>query len=158
MLTDFVAFAPFISIIDSASFRVIVSKLPVKTKIFPDIIHNYLKLQLANKRQGNHKTKGRSEVKGRSKKPFGQKGTGNARQGSSKPPHFRGGGIAFGPVVRDHSFKLNKKERKLAIRCTLSEKLKNKIVTQIIQYSEFYRAEEYHQNYLNKNNISSCGL
>ena len=102
-----------------------INDLIFSSKIFPDIIHNYLKFQLANKRGGNHKTKGRSEVRGKSKKPFGQKGTGNARQGSSKPPHFRGGGIAFGPVVRDHSFKLNKKERKLAIRCTLSEKLKN---------------------------------
>ena len=96
-----------------------------QTKIFPDIIHNYIRYQMAKNRQGSHKTKGRSEVKGRSKKPFSQKGTGNARQGSSKGPHFRGGGISFGPVVRDHSIKLNKRERKLALRCAFSEKIKN---------------------------------
>jgi len=92
--------------------------------IFPDIIHNYLKFQMRKHRTGNHKTKNRKEVKGKSKKPFSQKGTGNARQGSSKAPHFRGGGVAFGPVVRDHSIKLNKKEKKLAIKCALSEKVK----------------------------------
>ena len=95
------------------------------SKIFPDLIHNYIKFQMSKKRSGNHKTKVRSEVKGRSKKPFSQKGTGNARQGSSKGPHFRGGGISFGPLVRDHSIKLNKKERKLALKCALSSKLKN---------------------------------
>ena len=60
-------------------------------KVFPDIIHQYIRYQNAKSRQGSHKTKTRSEVSGRSKKPFAQKGTGNARQGSSKPPHFRGG-------------------------------------------------------------------
>lgn len=95
------------------------------TKIYPDIIHNYIKYQMAKKRTGNRKTKSRSEVKGKAKKPFSQKGTGNARQGSSKGPHFRGGGVSFGPVVRDHSIKLNKKERKLALKCALSEKIKN---------------------------------
>jgi len=95
------------------------------SKIFPDLIYNYVKFQMSKKRSGNHKTKVRSEVKGRSKKPFSQKGTGNARQGSSKGPHFRGGGVSFGPLVRDHSIKLNKKERKLALKCALSSKLKN---------------------------------
>ena len=94
-------------------------------KIFPDIINSYIKYQLSNKRSGNHKTKNRSEVKGRAKKPFSQKGTGNARQGGTKAPHFRGGAISFGPVVRDHSIKLNKKEKKLALKCALSEKYKN---------------------------------
>ncbi|MBI28432.1 MAG: 50S ribosomal protein L4 [Pelagibacteraceae bacterium] len=97
--------------------------------IFPDIIHSYLRFQTAKKREGNHKTKTRNEVRGKSKKPFSQKGTGNARQGSSKAPHFRGGGIAFGPVVRDHSIKLNKKQKKLALKCVLSEKFKrNEVV------------------------------
>ena len=95
------------------------------SRIFPDLIHNYIKFQMSKKRSGNHKVKVRSEVKGRSKKPFSQKGTGSARQGSSKGPHFRGGGISFGPLVRDHSIKLNKKERKLALKCALSSKLKN---------------------------------
>ena len=74
-------------------------------------------------RQGTHKTKSRSEVSGRAKKPFSQKGTGNARQGSSKPPHFRGGATSMGPTPRDHSFSINKKEKKLALKSALSSKL-----------------------------------
>ena len=93
-------------------------------KVFPDVIHQYIRYQNAKSRQGSHKTKSRSEVSGRSKKPFSQKGTGNARQGSSKPPNFRGGAVAMGPVNRDYSFSLNKKEKKLALKSTLSSKLK----------------------------------
>ena len=92
-------------------------------KTLPDLIHQYIRYQNAKSRQGSHKTKSRSEVNGKSKKPFSQKGTGNARQGSSKPPNFRGGAVAMGPVVRDHSFSLNKKEKKLALKSALSEKL-----------------------------------
>ncbi len=91
-------------------------------KVLPDLIHQYIRFQNAKSRQGSHKTKTRSEVSGRSKKPFSQKGTGNARQGSSKPPHFRGGATSMGPVNRDHSFSLNKKEKKLAIKSALSSK------------------------------------
>lgn len=94
-------------------------------KVFPDLIHQYIRYQNAKSRQGSHKTKTRSEVSGRSKKPFAQKGTGNARQGSSKPPHFRGGATSMGPQNRDHSFSLNKKEKTLALRCVLSSKAKN---------------------------------
>ncbi len=89
----------------------------------PDLVHQYIRYQNAKSRQGSHKTKSRSEVNGRSKKPFSQKGTGNARQGSNKPPNFRGGAISMGPVNRDHSFNLNKKERKLALRSALSTKV-----------------------------------
>ena len=92
-------------------------------KIFPDLIHQYIRYQNAKSRQGSHKTKTRSEVSGRSKKPFSQKGTGNARQGSSKPPHFRGGATSMGPVNRDHSFSLNKKEKLLALKSALSSKM-----------------------------------
>ena len=92
-------------------------------KIFPDIIHNYLKYQRSKNRTGNHKVKGRSEVRGKSKKPFSQKGTGNARQGSSKPPHFRGGATSMGPVNRDYSISLNKKEKVLALKSALSSKM-----------------------------------
>ena len=91
-------------------------------KTYPDIIHQYIRYQNAKSRQGTHKTKTRSEVNGRAKKPFAQKGTGNARQGSSKPPHFRGGAVSMGPVNRDHSFNLNKKEKKLALKSALSSK------------------------------------
>ena len=91
-------------------------------KKLPDIIHQYIRYQNAKSRQGSHKTKSRSEVSGRSKKPFSQKGTGNARQGSNKPPNFRGGAVSMGPVNRNHSFNLNKKEKKLALKSALSVK------------------------------------
>ena len=92
-------------------------------KTYPDIIHQYIRYQNSKARQGSHKTKSRSEISGRAKKPFSQKGTGNARQGSSKPPNFRGGATSMGPTNRDHSFNLNKKEKKLAIKSALSTKL-----------------------------------
>ncbi len=91
-------------------------------KTFPDLIHQYIRYQNAKSRQGSHKTKTRSEVSGRSKKPFSQKGTGNARQGSNKPPNFRGGAVSMGPQNRDHSFNLNRKEKKLALKSALSTK------------------------------------
>ena len=107
-----------------------VKDLDINTNVFginllPDIIHQYIRYQNAKSRQGTHKTKSRSEVNGRAKKPFAQKGTGNARQGSSKPPHFRGGAVSMGPQNRDHSFSLNKKEKTLALKCALSNKIKN---------------------------------
>ena len=92
-------------------------------KKLPDLIHQYIRYQNAKSRQGSHKTKSRSEVSGRSKKPFSQKGTGNARQGSNKPPNFRGGAVSMGPVNRDHSFSMNKKEKKLALKSALSIKI-----------------------------------
>ena len=99
-------------------------------KTLPDVIHQYIRYQNAKSRQGSHKTKTRSEVNGRSKKPFSQKGTGNARQGSNKPPNFRGGAVSMGPNNnRDYSFDLNKKEKKLAIKSALSTKLtENKMI------------------------------
>ena len=97
-------------------------------KVFPDLIHQYIRYQNAKSRQGSHKTKSRSEIRGRSKKPFAQKGTGNARQGSSKPPHFRGGATSMGPQNRDHSFSLNKKEKILALKCALSNKVNDEKV------------------------------
>ena len=93
-------------------------------RTFPDLIHQYVRYQNAKSRQGSHKTKSRSEVSGRKKKPFSQKGTGNARQGSNKPPNFRGGAVSMGPINRDHSFTLNKKEKKLALKSALSVKFK----------------------------------
>ncbi len=115
-------------------------------KTLPDIIHQYIRYQNAKSRQGSHKTKTRSEVSGRSKKPFAQKGTGNARQGSSKPPNFRGGAVTMGPVNRDHSFNLNKKEKKLAIKSTLSSKLKeDKIV-----FIDSFKIESHKTKDLNK--------
>ena len=91
-------------------------------KVFPDVIHQYIRYQDAKSRQGTHKTKTRSEIRGGAKKPFAQKGTGNARQGSSKPPHYRGGAVSMGPQLHEYSFSINKKEKKLAIKYALSEK------------------------------------
>ena len=114
-----------------------------KTKTMPDIIHQYIRYQNAKSRQGSHKTKSRSEVNGRSKKPFSQKGTGNARQGSNKPPNFRGGVASMAPVNRDHSFNLNKKEKKLALRSALSTKLANNNIVFIDNFEiESYKTKE----------------
>ena len=80
-------------------------------------------LQQASLRQGTHKTKTRTEVSGGGKKPFRQKGTGRARQGSTRATQWRGGGIAFGPTPRSYGFKLNRKVRRLALRSALSTKV-----------------------------------
>ena len=87
------------------------------------VVAKALKLQLASLRQGTHKTKTRAEVSGGGRKPYKQKGTGNARQGSIRAPHYRHGGIAFGVTPRSYTFKMNKKERVLALRSVLSEKM-----------------------------------
>lgn len=89
-----------------------------------DILHRVVNWQLARLQSGNHKTKGRSEVALTPAKPFKQKGSGNARQGSRKGTQFRKGGIVFGPVVRDHSHELTKKFRKLGLKTALSAKVK----------------------------------
>jgi large subunit ribosomal protein L4 len=90
------------------------------------VMSDAIRLQMASLRQGTHKTKDRSEVSGGGKKPWRQKGTGRARQGSTRAPHWVGGGIVFGPTPRDYGFKMNKKERRLALKSALSEKFQNK--------------------------------
>jgi large subunit ribosomal protein L4 len=87
-----------------------------------DILARMVNWQLAKRRAGTHKTKGISDVSGTTKKPYRQKGTGRARQGSLRSPQFRGGCIIFGPVPRSHAHDLPKKVRKLALRCALSAK------------------------------------
>ncbi len=87
-----------------------------------DILARLVHWQLAKRRSGNHKTKGISEIQGTTKKPYKQKGTGNARQGSLRSPQFRGGARIFGPVVRDHGYDLPKKVRKLGLITALSSK------------------------------------
>ena len=89
-----------------------------------DILSRVVNWQLANRRAGTHKTKTIAEVSGTTKKPYKQKGTGNARQGSLRATQFRGGGISFGPVVRSHAQDLPKKIRRLGMRCALSVKAK----------------------------------
>lgn len=89
-----------------------------------DILSRVVNWQLANRRAGTHKTKTIAEVSGTTKKPYKQKGTGNARQGSLRATQFRGGGISFGPVVRSHAQDLPKKIRRMGMRCALSAKAK----------------------------------
>jgi large subunit ribosomal protein L4 len=90
-----------------------------------DILHRMVNWQLAKRQSGNHKTKGVSEISGTTKKPFKQKGSGNARQGSLRSPQFRGGAVIFGPVVRSHAHDMPKKVRKLALKVALSAKAKD---------------------------------
>ena len=92
------------------------------------VLKKAIRLQLDSQRQGTHDTKGRSEVSGGGRKPYRQKGTGNARQGTIRAPHFVGGGVVFGPTPRSYSFKTNRKERRLALRSALSAKLAEKAV------------------------------
>lgn len=87
-----------------------------------DILARMVNWQLAKRRSGNHKTKTISEIRGTTKKPYGQKGTGRARQGSIRSAQFRGGATIFGPVVRSHEHDLTKKVRKLALKTALSVK------------------------------------
>ncbi|MDD9331756.1 MAG: 50S ribosomal protein L4 [Wolbachia sp.] len=95
----------------------------VKQKL--SILHDIVRWQLAKRRAGTHKTKGISDVSGTTAKPYAQKRTGRARQGSLRSPQFRGGGIVFGPVVRSHAYSLNKKVRKLGLKVALSLKYLN---------------------------------
>lgn len=88
------------------------------------VLKDAIDLARASLRQGTAKTKNRSEVSGGGRKPYKQKGTGNARQGSTRAPHYRHGGVAFGVTPRDYTFKMNKKERVLALRSVLSMKAK----------------------------------
>ena len=99
------------------------------------VLKKAIRLQLDSLRQGTADTKGRSEVSGGGRKPYRQKGTGNARQGSIRAPHYRGGGIVFGPTPRSYSFKTNRKERRLALKTALSEKFaeKNLIVVDSLE-------------------------
>ena len=103
------------------------------------LVHMAVTLQLANKRQGTQKAKTRSEVRGGGRKPWRQKGTGHARQGSTRSPQWTGGGVVFAPVPRDYSFKMNKKEKKAAMRSVLSSKVAEEklIVVDSIAVDEF---------------------
>jgi large subunit ribosomal protein L4 len=98
---------------------------PVKEHLLWAVV----RYQLAARRAGTHATKGRSDVAGGGKKPFKQKGTGRARQGSSRAPHMRGGGVVHGPQPRSHAFKINKKVRAAALRSALSRRASESRVT-----------------------------
>ena len=94
--------------------------------------------QLADKRQGTQKAKTRSEVSGGGRKPWRQKGTGHARQGSIRAPQWKGGGVVFAPVPRDYSFKMNKKEKRAALKSALTDKAQsnNLIVVDELKFDE----------------------
>jgi large subunit ribosomal protein L4 len=87
------------------------------------LLYAAVRYQRAKARQGTHQVKGRSDVRGGGRKPWKQKGTGRARQGSTRSPQWRGGGVVFGPTSRDHGFKLNKSVRRLALCCALSARV-----------------------------------
>ena len=93
------------------------------------LVHMAVVQTLANKRQGTQKAKTRSEVSGGGRKPWRQKGTGHARQGSIRAPQWKGGGVVFAPVPRDYSFKLNKKEKRVALKSVLTSRVQeNKLI------------------------------
>ena len=102
------------------------------------LVHMAVVSQLANNRQGTQKAKTRSEVSGGGRKPWRQKGTGHARQGSTRAPQWTGGGVVFAPTPRDYSFKLNKKERRAALKSALTSRVEEKkfIVVDEINFDE----------------------
>ena len=105
-----------------------VDKIELNDSIFgveinEHLVHMAVLQQLANKRQGTQKAKTRSEVRGGGRKPWRQKGTGHARQGSTRSPQWTGGGVVFAPTPRDYSFKLNKKEKRAALKSALTSRV-----------------------------------
>ena len=102
------------------------------------LLHMAVLNQLANNRQGTQKAKTRSEVSGGGRKPWRQKGTGHARQGSTRSPQWTGGGVVFAPTPRDYSFKMNKKEKKAALRSALTSRVEEKkfIVVDELAFAE----------------------
>ena len=107
-------------------------------KINEHLVHMAVVQHLANKRQGTQKAKTRSEVSGGGRKPWRQKGTGHARQGSIRAPQWTGGGVVFAPVPRDYSFKLNKKEKRAALKSALTSKVQDSklIVVDELKFDE----------------------
>ena len=102
------------------------------------LVHMAVVQQLANNRQGTQKAKTRSEVSGGGRKPWRQKGTGHARQGSTRAPQWTGGGVVFAPVPRDYSFKMNKKEKRAALKSALTSKVQDSklIVVDELKFDE----------------------
>ena len=100
-----------------------------RVEVNEHLVHMAVVAQLANKRQGTQKAKTRSEVSGGGKKPWRQKGTGHARQGSTRAPQWTGGGVVFAPTPRDYTIRLNKKEKRLALKSALTSRvLENKLI------------------------------
>ncbi len=108
-----------------------IGKLNLKSEVFAvenndQVIYDVVKQQRAAMRQGTSQVKNRSAVAGGGKKPYRQKGTGHARQGTISAPHYVGGGVVFGPSPRDYDYKVNRKVRRLALKIVLSEKVRQK--------------------------------
>ena len=120
------------------------------------LVHMAVVQQLANKRQGTQKAKTRSEVSGGGRKPWRQKGTGHARQGSTRAPQWTGGGVVFAPTPRDYSFKLNKKEKRAALKSALTSRVEEKkfIVVDEMKFDEI-KTKNF-QNALNNLNVSKA--
>ena len=120
------------------------------------LVHLAVVSQLANKRQGTQKAKTRAEVSGGGRKPWKQKGTGHARQGSTRAPQWTGGGVVFAPTPRDYTIKLNKKERKLALKSALTSRVnENKfIVVDELKFDEI-KTKKF-QNVLNNLKVSKA--
>ena len=120
------------------------------------LVHMAVVQQLANKRQGTQKAKTRSEVSGGGRKPWRQKGTGHARQGSIRAPQWTGGGVVFAPTPRDYSFKLNKKEKRAALKSALTSRVEEKkfIVVDEMKFDEI-KTKNF-QNALNNLNVSKA--
>ena len=127
-------------------------------KVNEHLVHMAVVQQLANKRQGTQKAKTRSEVSGGGRKPWRQKGTGHARQGSIRAPQWKGGGVVFAPVPRDYSFKLNKKEKRAALKSVLTDKVLN---GNLVVVDEFKFEEIKTKNFvamLNNLNVNTKAL
>ena len=120
------------------------------------LVHMAVVNQLANKRQGTQKAKTRSEVSGGGRKPWRQKGTGHARQGSTRAPQWTGGGVVFAPVPRDYSFKMNKKEKRAALQSALTSRVEeNKfIVVDKLNFDEI-KTKKF-QEVLNNLNVNKA--
>ena len=120
------------------------------------LVHMAVVSQLANKRQGTQKAKTRSEVSGGGRKPWRQKGTGHARQGSTRSPQWTGGGVVFAPTPRDYSFKLNKKEKRAALKSALTSRVEEKkfIVIDEINFDEI-KTKKF-QEVLNNLNVAKA--
>jgi len=120
------------------------------------LVHMAVVQQLANNRQGTQKAKTRSEVSGGGRKPWRQKGTGHARQGSTRAPQWKGGGVVFAPTPRNYSFKLNKKEKRLALKSALTSRVQeNKlIVVDELKFDEI-KTKKF-QNVMNNLNVKKA--
>ena len=120
------------------------------------LVHLAVVAQLANKRQGTQKAKTRSEVSGGGRKPWRQKGTGHARQGSTRAPQWKGGGVVFAPVPRDYTIRLNKKEKRLALKSALTSRVQeNKLIVGDEMKFDAIKTKNF-QNVMNNLNVKKA--